>query len=225
MPMKLLRKTCVILIVIVFAGFKSFAQGGQFGVFVDPHISWTTSDTKRLAPKGNVFGLNAGFHYDHYFAERYALASGVSISNVGGTLAVQNDDFILETREADYILSPGSTFKLKGQYVNVPIGFKFKTNEIGYSTFFAQVGLLGHVRLKGFVWEQENQLEGEVVSNKQFYFGYLSYMFGAGMQYSLGGASALQFGVNFSNGITKAFSVKQGHVSFGISSLRLGLVF
>lgn len=208
------------------------AQNIRFGVFVDPQLSWFTSDTKKLTPNGPVFGVNTGFAFEKYFADRYAITTGASINFIGGNLKYNEPDFKIETRDSLYSLGTGASAKVKGQYISIPVGFKFKTNEIGYATFYAQLGLTGNIRVKGYVWEDWNKIEKEVIVNEQLPFGYVAYYFGAGVEYSLGGPSAIQVGLNFTNGLTSAFDVdhekttpSNGKITLGALSLRVGMVF
>ncbi len=201
------------------------AQNIKFGVFADPQISWFTSDTKRFSSDGSVFGFNAGFTFEKYFADRYAITSGASINNVGGILKYNEDGYSIKTRDDSYDILAGQSVRFKGQYIDVPLGLKFKTNEIGYATFFAQLGVKGHLRLKGFAWQDENGVDREVLENDQTYLGFVSYMFGVGMEYSLGGPSAIQTGITFTNGMTPVYNAGYGRISVGNVALRVGLVF
>ena len=223
--MKALIKSFSIIFFLVLIYLTSQAQNLQFGVFADPQLSWFTSDTKKFSPNGSVFGFNAGFSLERYFADRYAITTGASISNIGGNIKYKEEDYILKTRDGEYPIAVNSNVKVKGQYINVPLGLKFKTNEIGYTTFFAHLGVIGHVKLKGFAWEDTNGVDREVLENEQLNFGFVSYMFGAGMQYSLGGPSAIQVGLTYANGMTAAFDAGYGMISIGSLSLKLGLIF
>jgi hypothetical protein len=223
--MKTISKFILFTSFILFLNQPIKAQYLQFGVFADPQFSWFTSDTKRFTPNGLVFGFSAGFAFEKYFADRYAITSGASISSLGGNLKYNESGYTLETRDDVYNISAGSNVKFKGQYINVPLGLKFKTNEIGYSTYYAQLGINGNLKIKGAAWEEQNGIEKEVLDKSQTHFGFLSYMFGLGMQYSLGGPSSLQFGLNYSNGMTPAFKAGYGRISIGSLGFRVGLIF
>ncbi len=223
--MKALIRFFSLAFFLVLLNLTGQAQYLQFGVFADPQLSWFTSDTKKFSPNGSVFGFNAGFSLERYFADRYAITTGASISNIGGNIKYKEEDYILKTRDGEYPIAVNSNVKVKGQYINVPLGLKFKTNEIGYTTFFAHLGVIGHVKLKGFAWEDTNGVDREVLENEQLNFGFVSYMFGAGMQYSLGGPSAIQVGLTYANGMTAAFDAGYGMISIGSLSLKLGLIF
>ena len=196
----------------------------RFSLFADPQLSWFTSDTRKFDPNGSIGGFNIGFTYDKYFAERYAIFLGLSINNVGGNLKYQETGYKLETRDNTYTVPRGSNVKLKAQFLNVPVGLKFKTNEIGYVSFNAQVGVSGSIRLKASVWEDSNNIEKETIT-QQFNQVYGSYFIGGGVEYSLGGPSSLQAGIIYSNGITEAYSAGFGKISIGSLSLRIGIVF
>jgi hypothetical protein len=223
--MKTIAKSILLLAFIALSNQTLKAQYLQFGVFVDPQMSWFTSDTKRFSSNGLVYGFNAGFAFEKYFADRYAITSGASISNLGGNLKYNEEGYTLNTRDGLYNIAAGSNVKFKGQYIDVPLGLKFKTNEIGYSTYYAQLGINGHLKLKGAAWQEENGIEKEVLDKSQTYFGFISYSFGIGMQYSLGGPSSIQVGLNYSDGMTPAFKAGFGRISIGSLGLRVGLVF
>jgi hypothetical protein len=213
------------LFIILFTNSSIHAQYIRFGVFADPQLSWFTSDTKKFSSNGSVMGFNAGFAFEKFFADRYAISSGASINNIGGNLKYNETGYQVNTRDDVYDISENASIKVKGQYITVPLGLKFKTNEIGYTTFYAQMGIKGHIRLKGYTWIEEHDVDKEVLNNDQLYLGFLSYMFGGGIEYSLGGPSALQVGITFSNGMTPAFDAGYGRVSIGNLGLRLGLIF
>ena len=226
--LKYLATACLVASLFLSAN----SQNIKFGVFVDPQLSWFTSDTKKLTPNGPVFGVNAGFAFEKYFADRYAITSGASINFIGGNLKYNEPDFKIETRDSLYTIGTDASAKIKGQYITIPLGFKFKTNEIGYETFYAQLGLAGNIRIKGYVWEDWNKIDKEVVVNEQLPLGFVSYYFGAGVEYSLGGPSAIQLGLTFSNGLTSAFDVdhektapSNGKITLGALSLRVGMSF
>jgi len=221
-----MRKVKVLTVIVFFAlltnSNKSKAQF-SFGVFADPQLSWFSSDTKKYDPNGPIASFNVGFSAEKYFAERYALSTGLSLNSLGGNIRF-TEDFILKTRDGEYTLKSGDNLKLKAQYVTLPIGFKFRTNQIGYNTFFATIGLKGNIKLKGFAWNDTNTVEKETATD-HFSWGFASYYIGAGMEYSLGGESALQFGVTFTDGLSKFLDLNNGVLSSQCLSLRIGVVF
>lgn len=221
-----MKKAFIVVIALLLANISlvnAQKQGRRFSIFADPQVAWLTSDTKKFEPNGSVMGFNIGFSADKYFADNYAITTGLSINNLGGNIKY-NVKGSIETVDSTYNIDPGMTVKLKSQYLTIPLGLKFRTNEIGYFTFTAQVGLAGHIRLKGVVWEDTQNIDKETAT-KEFAVGFASYFIGAGTEYSLGGSSSIQVGVIFSNGITQTFKTNFGKVSYGSLSLRVGIVF
>lgn len=218
------KKILVVISVLVFLMFfiRTNAQV-SFGVFADPQLSWFSSDTKKYDPNGSVASFNVGFSVEKYFAERYAISSGLSLNSLGGNMRF-SEIFKLETKDGDYDVAVGDNVKFKAQYITLPLGFKFRTNQIGYSTYYANIGLKGNVRIKGFAWEDKNNVERETATD-HFAFAFASYYIGAGMEYSLGSDSAIQLGVTYTSGLTKVLDLDNGDITSQCISLRIGVVF
>lgn len=223
--MKSSVKIVALITLLICFSYTAYSQKYRFTVFADPQVTWFTSDTKKFEPNGSVMGYNIGFAGDRYFADRYAIQFGLSLNEMGGNIRYDEPGYKVVTRDGDYLVLPGSNVKYRGQYVNVPIGFKFKTIEIGYLTVYAQVGLTGHIKMKGFLWEDTWNIDREVTTIDQADWVFASYGIGVGVEYSLGGPSAIQAGVHFSNGFTSAYKAGFGTVSIGSLSLRIGLAF
>lgn len=217
-------KTRLSIIAVAFLIVSNHVKAQfSFGVFADPQLSWFSSDTKKYDPNGPVASLNVGFSADKYFAKRYAFSTGLSINSIGGNIRF-SESFKLETRDSSYQVAAGSNIKFKAQYITVPVGFKFRTNQIGYSTYYANIGLKGNFRLKGFAWEEKNNVERETASDN-FVLAFVSYYIGAGMEYSLGDESALQVGASFTSGLSKFLDLDNGVITSQCISLRIGVVF
>lgn len=222
-----MKKVFLLTVGIILLGLSTInaqTQNRRFSIFADPQLSWFTSDTKKFEPNGSVGGFNIGFTADKYFADRYAFFTGLSINNLGGNIKYKETGYKLETRDSTYDITPGTSIKLKAQYLTIPLGLKFKTNQIGYLTFYAHVGVSGYLRLKAAAWEDKNKIDRETAT-QQFDLAFASYHIGAGVEYSLGGPSSLQAGIVYTSGITEAYKAGYGKVSLGSLSLRIGIVF
>lgn len=221
-------KKSITLIVIALLSSISLglrAQYVAFGVYGEPQFSWFTSDTKAFSSNGTIFGFNAGFSLEKYFADRYAITSGASIANLGGAIVFNNVGDSIVTLDDVYNINQGTSVKIKGQYISIPLGLKFKTNEIGYTTFYADLGLKANLRLKGYTWIEDLNVDREVLDKEQMQLGYFSYYIGAGVQYSLGGPSSLLAGLTFSNGLTHPLKNAYSRINLGTFGLKVGLVF
>jgi hypothetical protein len=220
------RKTALVLVtLLIISTIGTKAQYITFGVFGNPQISWFSSDTQAYSSDGAVFGFNGGFTLERYFADRYAITTGVSISNMGGKIIFNNPNDTISTLDGLYTIEPGTSVSLKGQYISVPLGLKFKTNEIGYTTFYANLGVNANIRLKGYSLIESISLNREVLNKNHMHFGYISYFFETGVQYSLGGPSAVLAGLTFSNGLTHPLKNNLNVINVFNLGLKVGLVF
>ena len=204
---------------------QGYAQRLAFGVFGESQISWLKSDTKAFKSDGVTMGFNAGFALEKYFADRYALTTGASIASMGGNILFNNANDTISTLDGVYTINQGTSAKIKGQYISIPLGLKFKTNEIGYTTFFADLGVKANVLIKGHTWIDEYNVDREVLNRKHFNFAHLSYFINAGIQYSLGGPSSIQAGLTFSNNLTSPLKGSYSVLNIGTTGIRVGLIF
>ncbi len=215
------RYFILIILLPVFSNIKS--QDLRFGVFVDPQFSWITPDARNISRDGIRIGIKGGLIVDKYFARNYAFTTGISISNMGGNLHYK-DSVIIETQDTEQTLNPGSRVEYKLQYISVPAGLKFKTNQIGYFTFFAQLGFTSQINIKAKADASDNQIDNENISKELNLFN-LSYFFGGGLEYSLGGNTALTAGIIFDNGFIDILSSKNVKETLSFLSVRLGIMF
>jgi len=194
----------------------------RFTVFVDPKFSWMSSDVKSVESDGSKLGVNIGLNVDNFFADNYAVMSGVSINNVGGKLTFGEFERI-KTNGGDTMLTPGSTMEYKLQYINIPLGLKLKTNEIGYWTFFTHLGINSGINIKATGEVDNIDLDNQNISKEVALFN-LGYYIGAGVEYSIGGKSAIVVGLTYTNGF---IDITDGNDKVTLSNLavRLGILF
>ena len=145
----------------------------------------------------------------------------------GGRL-VSSDTTVLELSKSKYTVLPGNPVVYKIQYLVFPVGLKLQTNQIGYLTFFSDLGLDPKIVIDGKADIPSLNVTDEKATNELRMFN-LSYHVTAGIEYSLGGSTALVFGLNFDNNfldITKDNGNQPtDNVSHKILSFRLGINF
>jgi hypothetical protein len=114
------------------------------------------------------------------------------------------------------------------QYLSIPLGLKLQTNQIGRLTFFSDLGLDPKVVIGGKIDIPSLYIDNEKATNELRMFN-LSYHITAGIEYSLGGTSAMVLGLNFDNNfldITKDNGDQPvDKVSHKILSIRIGVNF
>ncbi|MBN1187669.1 MAG: PorT family protein [Bacteroidales bacterium] len=204
---------------LIFQGI--FSQGLKMGVFADPLITWMVTDADNITNDGVRMGVNIGLSVEKYFAENYAFSTGLFISNCGGRLQY-SDTTTFETGSEHITINPNSIIKYKLQYISVPLGLKLKSDEIGYTTFYADLGMLPQVNIKAIA--DGDSLSNANVSDDIAFFN-LSYYIGAGIEYSLGGKTSLTTGIKYTNGFLDVSSLNGYRATTKSVSLRLGIIF
>ena len=134
MHMKRVLVTAVILASL-------FSLNGQkpikFSVNADPQFAWFSSDETDVAPAGSIFHIQTGLQMDLFFAENYAFSLGFGINNMGGSLLYSDSTNFFSSGDTLWA-TPGTSMKHNLQYINIPLGLKLKTEELGYITGFLQ---------------------------------------------------------------------------------------
>jgi hypothetical protein len=171
----------------------------SFGVFADPVISWFSTGTKATHNDGARAGFNFGFTFNKYFASNYAFSTGLSILNAGGRL-VDTAAMDMKFNNMTKHVPANVPVIYKIQYLSVPIGLKFKSNQIGYITFFTDIGLDPKVVIGGKVDipSPSVNITGEAAMNELNRFN-IAYHVMAGIEYSLGGSTSLVLGLGYDN--------------------------
>ena len=192
--------TFTILSVIVAHGTLINAQQSiGFGIHANPTVGWLSSDNSDITGEGARAGFNFGLTFNKYFTENYAFSTGISLITAGGSLA-DRDTSTLELNRLITVL-PGSKMIYNIKYLVIPIGLKLKSKQIGYVTIFTDLGLDPKFTIGGKVEipSQNIPKEKAVGELKKVSLGY--HIIG-GIEYSLGGTTAIVLGINFDSNFT-----------------------
>jgi hypothetical protein len=198
-----------------------------FGIHVDPSVNWFSTDISQVRYNGTRAGFNFGLTYNKYFAPNYSFSTGITLMRTGGRL-VSTDTTVMEFSNSRLKVFPGNPVVYKIQYLVIPIGLKLQTNQIGYLTFFSDLGIDPKIAISRKADIPSLNISGENANNEINLFN-LSYHITAGFEYSLGGSTALIFGLNFDNNFLDATTdngnPRTDKVSQKILSFRFGVNF
>jgi opacity protein-like surface antigen len=150
--------------------------------------------------------------------------TGISIDNTGGKLKYDFEKEINTNSSSDTTLPVGSVLNYKLQYINIPLGLKFKTNQIGYTTFFTHLGINGGINIKASGEIDNFELNNENISDEVKLFT-LGYFIGAGVEYSIAGNTAIVVGITYTNGFIDITPDSNNKVTLSNFALRLGVLF
>jgi hypothetical protein len=213
----------ILSLILLSISLQNFGQGISFSVVFDPQVTWMNSDSKRIESDGARFGMAGGLVLDQYFKENYAFSTGIFILGSGGNLHFF-DSIDFTAGGTQDTLSPGSTVKYKLQYVTIPISLKLKSNEIGYTRFYAHLGINTHLNVKASGDVEELGLDGEDIRDEVRFFS-MSYFIGGGLEYSLGGNTALLGGIYWTSGIWDVTRNDAYRAQISSIALRIGVKF
>lgn len=223
-----MKKIYLILIISLFS-IITFAQGVRMGITASPQLSWMKSDNGRVTSDGAQMGFNFGLMTDFFFAERYSFSTGVTINNTGGKL-IYADSLDFNSNGEIHTLEPGASVKYKIQYIDIPIGFRMESNQIGYFVYYANFGVTNHLRVGASA-----DIESETVSlngagcKDEVSFYTMEYNIGLGADYYFSKNTAITFGILYSNGFLDATSNTDPKMNDNVSlrsiTLKLGILF
>jgi len=198
-----MKKAFLIILLAVLA-VNVWAQKSDnkfhFGIKAQPALAWLNIDADEgvsLKSDGLPFGFGYGLITDFGFADHYAFSTGLEVVYRGGKIK----------RDSKNILGSDSITETKYslQFVELPITLKLRTNEIGYMTYFFQVGFAPGVaiRTKADVTTTNNgasHTKTKVDASDDINEFNMSMIIGAGAEYNISGNTSLLFGLTFNNG-------------------------
>jgi hypothetical protein len=216
-----------ILVILTFLGailsLNAQTSRVKFNVEVDPQFAWFSSDDETVEPNGSIFQVHAGLNMDFYFAENYAFVLGVGINNLGGNL-LYADSTEFSSKGETLQVEPNQSVKLNLQYIDIPVGLKLKTEELGYATYFLQLGFNPMINLNAKASSEDASFDKVDIKESIISF-YLGYHVGIGIEYKLGGSTALIGGVRWSSGFTDVTDTDRANVTLNALSIHLGVLF
>lgn len=227
------------IVLIVMLGFmfsiinaQSNAQKVRVGITASPAISWFKGADKNVSSGKVRMGLEYGLLLNINLAknqENYVLETGVTGVLIGGNAVY--DTLVYPSDSLGYRNGVDARFKM--QYVNIPVSLKLKTNQIGYITYYGQVGFVPGFKVGSRVDSDALGYENEKLDkNNETVFTSplfaLGLNVGGGIEYALNDRTALLLGVNFVNNFTNGIKVKtedKDKQAFKYVLLRAGILF
>ena len=185
-------------------------QGFRMGLALDPNVAWMNTRDFEHSTDGVRAHFGYQFMADILFAETYAIGTGLHVFRTGSAVEYWEPT-------TDSTLSRVAR-NFNNQYVELPLTFKLRTKEIGYTTYFGKfgggIGLntrreANETRYVGFerlndVWTPvedpvipaEDQISGDYASLFR-----ASMIVGLGFERRLAGTTALMVGLTYNNSL------------------------
>jgi len=210
----ILYLTAVVLTTTAMAQSKKW----KIALHVDPNVSWIKPDSKYITGGDNMMNFGFGVAIDKMFTDNYAIGTGFNVINCGGQLSYFQER--ITDSGARTVAFMKRDYKLK--YAEIPITLKLRTNEIGYLTYWAQVGVGLGINIKAksndeidykkvnistnadsLRWADatsilDESIEAEDIGDDIGIFR-TSLIIGGGIEYNLSGDASIVAGVLFDN--------------------------
>lgn len=188
----------------------------RLGFLARPALTWLTAENPELNSKGARMGFAFGLTIDMMIAQNpnYAFNTGILMNLADGGRLRYAD---AESRSMNDQLEPVQTdVNLNFQWLEIPATLKLKTNQIGYMTYFGQLGLQGGVKLGAkqngdyeFVNDERTVLIEDENANSGTRLFNAGLLVGAGAEYNISGKTYIVFGITYYRGFT---NVLKGNV-------------
>lgn len=236
-----MKKILIICAAILLSSMVLLAQNTQNkqknkvsgGLYLKGGISWMMSDSKAYF-KNDKTKLTYGFGaiMDWNLTNNFSLNIAAGFCNLGGTINFKNG--AVPFKDIDGIVIGSSLmhkYKYSTSYIEIPIGIKGCTNEIGYFTYFLKLGVDPMVRVKSKVTLESKET---YIATKEFNLFNIGWHVGGGAEWSIAGNTKLLFELVYLGtfiDLDKINSYKDDLTTFnpGIKfndiSLKVGVIF
>lgn len=184
----------------------------RFGLSAAPSFAWLKAQEKNVKGSGLGLRFKYGLVFDYRFADYFWFGTGLEVTYLGGSLSYANPSYVREdavTSLTSNSLVPISKAKYTGQYLEIPLTVKMKTNEINNMVYFAQVGLNAGVLLDGkakYGSYEKIKVKGDMAIMR------LAVNISGGVEYNLTNTTSLLLGLSYNNGFTNLFPGNSGYV-------------
>lgn len=234
-----MKKIVAIAAFFMLMAGLSVAQDGdlRLGFQVSPTLSFMETDDNDVNGNGPNLGLKLGLAGEIYFRENYAFIIGLGFSfNSGGTLlhdsggAIWNDGDTEIPAGVSSTFPPGTNLKYDLQYVEIPFGLKFRTNEIGYVRYYAEVPTFNlgfRSQARGDI-EYQGINEDNIDIKKEVAPLALSWGVGGGVEYNVSSGTSLVAGLAYQRlftDVSKDYENADSKAVINHIILRLGVLF
>lgn len=187
--------------------FKPF----RIGIFGDADISWMApkmdlNSAVKYTSDGSRIVAGWGLFVDWNFTENYSFSTGFRFGGSGGKLKFLDK---VDTNQATIYR------KYDLRYLDIPLNLKLKTNQIGYFTYFFQIGISPGFRLSA---EATDKFEGTSLPNRtvdlksktETSFLQLGFNVGIGSEYQVSKTFSAFALLGYRNGLIDALTATNG---------------
>jgi hypothetical protein len=202
----------------------------RLGLRASPTFGWIKSDKNKIVTGNGVsLGFNWGLIADIKFADNYFFSTGLDV--VHAPIKMMHVSDLIDNKDTNTNVE----FNYRTRYIGIPITLKLKTKEVNYMRYYGQFGIEPQFNIlknlqvsKGDYAGQDKAAPKDVVFKNydaNINFLRLGVVVGGGVEYSLGGKTALLGGITFNGGLTDISSEKDLKIVNNYIAINLGVLF
>lgn len=174
---------------------RAFTQDLTFGLHADPIISWMGSNSSSYTNNGVKAGFSMGLNVLYYFDENYAFSTGIGYLGAGGRQSAK-ESHTMVFNNFTQVVAAGDEMKYNLKYMNLPLGIRLQTNQIGYFRYFTDIGFDMRILLKSTVDILANEISNENAAKEVFGMN-AGWHIHAGLEYELNIDLSLLAGIGY----------------------------
>lgn len=219
-----------ILSMLLLFSIVGTAQNFRLGFQASPHFTWMNSSKGTITNSETRAGIRYGLEADLFLAghPRYSLNTGLFVANHSFSASYNTDEpFFIN--EVTFDKPVELIYKMN--YLELPLNIKLRTDQFYRMTFYGQFGLSNLFNVSASARSSDAQFSGENINedfnDKVIAFYSLHMLMAGGVEYDVGGNTAINFGIQYSNGLTDVTDIGNLNEKTVFNSLRivLGVMF
>lgn len=216
----------------------------RIGFKVIPGFDWTKAKPSNALSNGLGIGFGFGLMADIKLDENYFITPEIQVTSMTNNIKLKDNLYTLPNDTANKFKNISYKYNLK--YIEIPISFKFRTNESNGIRYWGQIGLSTGFLIgnqvntsatsvgNGIKFPMDEKYIPNGSDNDKYDFTdhndnvFLlreAMILGAGIEYNLSGNTSFYTGVRFNNGFTDILSDKKSRMINNVLGLELGFFF
>ncbi len=219
------------LILFLFGTLSLQAQHKpfQFGFRGGVNLGWFKTDNEFIKNESAQWGASWGFVADFFLMENYSLSSGFNVLYLNGE--TKRDGLNIED-EGDIQINGYIYTKIRSKYIQIPVIFTMKTNNIKDKIrIYGQIGYGLGILLQSKMDVRIVSYDGELIaeSNGQEYEGLTatrsSLILGVGVEVPLHKSTYLRTGFTFDNCFIDVIKADELNMRNNFVEFNLAIIF
>jgi hypothetical protein len=220
-------KQIILILAMLLLSIISPAQKLKLGFQASPQLSWMKSTNSDIVSIQSGLGIKYGLEADIFLfgIPRYSLNTGLFVTNHSfKTRYILDQQLPIGNIVIEKPVNTDITFKLN--YLEIPLDIKLRSDQFYRLTYYGQFGLTNLINIGATANIDKLSISGMNI-NESIGFYELGLLLGAGAEYDVGGNTAINLGIQYTNYFLDATTIKSLDEKTTINTIRLviGVMF